>query len=70
VYKGEYPLTRYFNVYVRDRGPRVGHGFITFITSLDGQRLVRDAGLVPTSVPVRFVRRSPMLSTHSGGERN
>lgn len=64
VYKGEYPLTRYFNLYVREKSPRLASGFITYITSLDGQRLVRDSGLVPTSVPVRFVRRSPMLGTH------
>jgi phosphate transport system substrate-binding protein len=70
VYRGEYPLTRYYNLYVRERGSRLAKGFITFFTSLDGQRMVRDFGLVPTSVPVRFVRRSPMLSTHSQGERN
>jgi phosphate transport system substrate-binding protein len=70
IYKGDYPLTRYFNLYVRDKGPRLGNGFITFVTSFPGQKLVRDSGLAPTSVPVRFVRRSPMLSTHSGGERN
>lgn len=64
VYKGDYPLTRYFNFYVRTEGPRVAHGFITFATSRDGQQVVRDCGLVPTSVPVRFVRRSPMMSTH------
>lgn len=64
VYKGDYPLTRYFNFYVRTDGPRVAHGFITYATSRDGQQEVRDSGLVPTSVPVRFVRRSPMMSTH------
>ena len=68
VYKGDYPLTRFFNLYVRASGPRLANGFITFITSLDGQRLVKDQGLVPTSVPVRFVRRSPMLSSHSRGD--
>ena len=64
VYKGDYPLTRYFNVFVRADGRRLAHGFITFMTSSDGQKLVHDAGLVPTTVPVRFVRRSPMRSTH------
>jgi phosphate transport system substrate-binding protein len=64
VYKGDYPLTRYFNFYVRATRPRLANGFITFVTSFDGQRLVRDAGRVPTAVPVRFVRRSPMLSGH------
>lgn len=64
VYKGDYPLTRYFNVFVRADGRRLAHGFITFVTSTDGQRLVHETGLVPTTVPVRFVRRSPMKSTH------
>jgi len=64
VYKGTYSLTRLYNLYVRSTGPRLANGFITFITSRDGQALVHDHGLVPTSVPVRFVRRSPMQSTH------
>jgi len=68
VYKGDYPLTRLFNLYVRDSGPRLANGLITFITSIDGQRIVKQQGLVPTSVPVRFVRRSPMLSTHGTGD--
>jgi len=68
VYKGEYPLTRFFNLYVRSSGPKLANGFITFVTSRDGQRIVHEAGLVPTSVPVRFARRSPMLGTHRTGE--
>ena len=39
-------------------------GFVTFITSRDGQKIVHQAGRVPTTVPVRFVRRSPLLGTH------
>ena len=68
IYKGDYPLTRFFNAYVRATGPRLANGFITFVTSIDGQRIVKDQGLVPTSVPVRFVRRSPMLSAHTRGD--
>jgi len=68
VHEGQYPVTRYFHMYVRTNGPAVANGFITYVLSLDGQRIVRDAGLVPTSVPVRFVRRSPMLSTHTHGD--
>jgi phosphate transport system substrate-binding protein len=64
VYRGDYPLTRFLNLYVREQGPRLANGFITYVTSHEGQRLVRDSGLVPTSVPVRFVRRSRMLGTH------
>ena len=68
IYRGDYPLTRFYNVYVRAGAPRLAGGFITFVTSMDGQRLVKEMGLVPTSVPVRFVRRSLMLSTHSRGD--
>lgn len=64
IYKGDYPLTRYYSMYERTTAPRLTNGFITFVTSFDGQRIVRDQGLVPTEVPVRFVRRSPMLGTH------
>jgi phosphate transport system substrate-binding protein len=64
VYNGDYPLSRSYNFYVRAEGPPLANGFITFVTSRDGQRLVHEAGLVPTAVPVRFVRRSPMQSSH------
>jgi phosphate transport system substrate-binding protein len=64
VYKGDYPLTRFFNLFVRVARPPLANGFITFVTSYDGQKFVRDSGLVPTAVPVRFVRSSPMLSGH------
>jgi phosphate transport system substrate-binding protein len=64
VYKDDYPLTRSFSLYVRSEGPRVAHGFITYVTSHDGQDLVRQSGLVPTTVPVRFVRRSPLKGAH------
>ena len=68
VYRGDYPITRFYNMYVRTSGPPLANGFITFVTSIDGQKLVHGAGLVPTNVPIRFVRRSPMLSTHSQGD--
>ena len=64
VYNGDYPLTRYCNLYVRSHGPRLSGGLVTFISSLPGQKLVHEAGFVPTAVPVRFARRSPMLGTH------
>ena len=64
VYQGKYPLSRFYNLYVRTGGPLLANGFITFVTSRNGQQIVHEAGLVPTSVPVRFVRRSPMLQSH------
>ncbi len=64
VHRGDYPLSRDMNLYVRPTGPALAGGLITFITSREGQAIVRDAGLVPTAVPVRFVRRSPLLGSH------
>jgi phosphate transport system substrate-binding protein len=64
VYEGRYPLTRYYHLYIRPDGARLAAGFVTFATSLDGQREVVASGLVPTTVPVRFARRSPMRATH------
>jgi phosphate transport system substrate-binding protein len=64
VHNGDYPLTRVAYTYVRSNGAALANGFITYVTSRDGQRIVHEAGLVPTTVPVRFVRRSPMQSSH------
>jgi phosphate transport system substrate-binding protein len=64
VYKGEYPLSRVLNLYVRSTGPKLANGLVTYVATRDGQRIVHEAGFVPTAVPVRFVRRSPMLGTH------
>lgn len=64
VYQGEYPLTRFISLYVRAASRPVANGFITYVTSIDGQKLVQQSGFVPTAVPVRFVRRSPLRGTH------
>ena len=64
VYRQQYPLTRTFHVVTRVPGVQLGGGFITFATSDDGQRLVKDAGFVPATVPVRFTRRLPAAATH------
>ena len=64
VHDGSYPLTRFLNVFIRTRGPRLAGGFVTYVASQPGQQLVLASGRVPTAVPLRFVRRSPLLSTH------
>jgi phosphate transport system substrate-binding protein len=64
VYAGTYPVTRFYSLYFRTEGPLLAKGFNTFVTSHGGQKIVHEAGLVPTSVPVRFVRRSPMIPSH------
>jgi phosphate transport system substrate-binding protein len=62
VYEDRYPLTRFYNVFLRQPGSPLASGFTTFLCSSDGQRRVRDAGLVPATVPVRFTHRAPTLS--------
>ena len=64
VHDGSYPLTRFISLFIRTRGPRLAGGFVTFAASQPGQQLVLDSGRVPAAVPIRFVRRSPLLSTH------
>lgn len=64
VHDGDYPLSRVINLYVRSKGAKLANGLVTFVSSRDGQRILHEAGFVPTAVPVRFVRRSPMLGTH------
>src|SRR5262249_6568116 len=70
VHNGDYPLTRVVYTYVRAAGAPLANGFITHVTSRDGQWIVHEAGLVPTTVPVRFVRRSPMMSSHREEKRS
>ena len=64
VHDGTYTLSRFINLFIRTRGQRLAGGFVTFVASNPGQQLVLDSGRLPTAVPLRFVRRSPLLSTH------
>jgi phosphate transport system substrate-binding protein len=57
---GTYPLVRPVYLYVNDsvEGPKeaaggsLAHGFITYVSSAEGQRLVAKQGLVPATMPV------------------
>ena len=64
VHDGTYPLIRFVSLYIRTHGPRLAGGFVTFAASGPGQQLVLASGRVPAAVPLRFVRRSPLLSSH------
>ncbi len=64
IHDRDYPLTRSLNLYLRTVGHPLAKGFVTFITSSEGQKIVHQTGRVPITVPVRFVRRSPLLGTH------
>jgi ABC-type phosphate transport system substrate-binding protein len=64
VHEGRYPITLFVNLFRRTRGPRLAGGFLTHVASEPGQRVVLQHGRVPTAVPLRFVRRSPLLGSH------
>ncbi len=54
----QYPLTR--NVYSISREPRTGlaTGFVTFLSSERGQRIVLKSGLLPAKTPIRVIQLS------------
>jgi len=55
VYRGYYPLSR--DVYIVSKADNYGvaAGFLSFITSGPGQKIVLNSGLVPATMPVRLV---------------
>jgi len=55
IYRGYYPLARDVYIYSKAEQYGVGAGFITFITSAPGQKIVVNSGLVPATMPVRLV---------------
>lgn len=55
VYQGFYPLTKDVYIYTRSDNYSVGAGFLTFMTSAPGQKIVLSMGLVPATMPVRLV---------------
>jgi len=57
IYQGEYPLRRTIQIMSTDTGyAGLATGFVTFLASAQGQKIVRDFGLVPVTMPVKIVR--------------
>jgi phosphate transport system substrate-binding protein len=56
IYDGSYPLTR--KVYAIDTEPRNGlaTGFMSFLASDKGQRIILKSGILPATAPVRLVQ--------------
>lgn len=50
-----YPLSRDIFMVSRETKPRLGSGFVAFVASEKGQRVVLKLGLVPTTMPIRIV---------------
>ena len=55
LYRGYYPLTTEVYIYSRTDMYSVAAGFITFISSAPGQKIVLNSGLVPATMPVHLV---------------
>jgi phosphate transport system substrate-binding protein len=55
VYLGYYPLFAPVYIYTREMNRDLADGFIAFLTSVAGQKVVQNSGLVPVTMPVRLV---------------
>ena len=55
VYLGYYPLYAPVYIYTREIERDLADGFIAFLTSVAGQKVVQNNGLVPVTMPVRLV---------------
>ena len=55
VFRGWYPLSTPIYVYSRVVEQDVSLGYIAFVTSTPGQKVIQNNGLVPVTVPVRLV---------------
>ncbi len=55
---GSYPFTRGVYMISREARTGLGSGFISFVASDKGQRIVQKTGLMPVTMPVRFVELS------------
>ena len=52
----QYPLTRKITIVCREARAGLGNGFIAFVASERGQRIVLKMGLVPATMPLRIVK--------------
>ena len=55
IYQKYYPITRPVYIYTREVKRDVSLGFIAYVTSAQGQKIILNNGLVPTTMPVRIV---------------
>lgn len=56
IYTGTYPLSLPLYFYTREEKGRTASGFATFIRSLEGQKLIQNAGIVPVTIPSRTIQ--------------
>ncbi len=56
VFQGYYPVSAPVYIYTREVGRDLGLGFISYVTSAAGQKVVTREGLIPVTMPVRLVQ--------------
>jgi len=56
VFQGYYPVNTPVYIYSREVSRDLGLGFISYLTSAAGQKVVVKGGLVPVTMPVRLVQ--------------
>lgn len=54
VHEGTYPFVRYIYMYTPNDPKGLDSGFISFITSTAGQKIIAGNGLVPITIPVKY----------------
>jgi phosphate transport system substrate-binding protein len=58
VHEGIYPLIRYIYMYTPNDPKGLDSGFISFITSTAGQKIIAGNGLVPITIPVKYKKET------------
>jgi len=58
VHDGTYPFIRYIYMYTPNDPKGLDSGFISFITSTAGQKLIVGNGLVPITIPVKYKKET------------
>lgn len=58
VHDGSYPFSRYIYLYTPREPKGLDAGFITFVMSTAGQKLLAQNGLVPITIPVKYPKDS------------
>ena len=56
IYRALYPLHYSLYLYTSGSSRGVGGGFSTFVRSMQGQKIVQDAGFVPVAIPNRIIQ--------------
>jgi phosphate transport system substrate-binding protein len=56
IYDKTYPFTRKINLVSRESFAGLGSGFINWLPSEQGQRIILKSGLVPATMPIRLIK--------------